>query len=103
MNDTVLSRTGDAFLCACAPAGALLRRNAESRNAAAGGRGRHCGITAAVGESEEQRKPERTAAVGESEEQRKPERFSGYRKAAAEGEWSSSPVRGRVYVMLLSC
>ena len=66
MNDTVLSRTGDAFLCACAPAGALLRRNAESRNAAAGGRGRHCGIT---------------AAVGESEEQRKPERFSGYRKA----------------------
>ena len=41
-------------------------RNAESRNAAAGGRGRHCGIT---------------AAVGESEEQRKPERFSGYRKA----------------------
>ena len=25
------------------------------------------------------------------------------RKAAAEGEWSSSPVRGRVYVMLLSC
>ena len=88
MNDTVLSRTGDAFLCACAPAGALLRRNAESRNAAAGGRGRHCG------------KP---AAVGESEEQRKPERFSGYRKAAAEGEWSSSPVRGRVYVMLLSC
>ena len=33
---------------------------------AAGGRGRHCG------------KP---AAVGESEEQRKPERFSGYRKA----------------------
>ena len=45
----------------------------------------------------------RTAAVGESEEQRKPERFSGYRKAAAEGEWSSSPVRGRVYVMLLSC
>ena len=24
MNDTVLSRTGDAFLCACAPAGALL-------------------------------------------------------------------------------
>ena len=67
MNDTVLSRTGDAFLCACAPAGALLRRNAESRNAAAGGRGRHCG------------KP---AAVGESEEQRKPERFSGYRKAA---------------------
>ena len=72
MNDTVLSRTGDAFLCACAPAGALLRRNAESRNAAAGGRGRHCGIT---------------AAVGESEEQRKPERFSGYRNAAAEGEW----------------
>ena len=88
MNDTVLSRTGDAFLCACAPAGALLRRSAESRNAAAGGRGRHCG------------KP---AAVGESEEQRKPERFYGYRKAAAEGEWSSSPVRGRVYVMLLSC
>ena len=41
-------------------------RCAESRNAAAGGRGRHCGIT---------------AAVGESEEQRKPERFSGYRKA----------------------
>ena len=37
-----------------------------SRNAAAGGRRRHCGIS---------------AAVGESEEQRKPERFSGHRKA----------------------
>ena len=43
----------------------------ESRNAAAGGRGRHCGIS---------------AAVGESEEQRKPERFSGHRKAV-ETDW----------------
>ena len=49
--------------CAC---GRSFGRNAESRNAAASGRVRHCGIT---------------AAVGESEEQRKPERFSGYRKA----------------------
>ena len=47
-----------------APAGALPLM--ESRNAAACGRGRHCGIT---------------AAVGESEDQRKPERFSGHRKA----------------------
>ena len=80
MNDTVLSRTGDAFLCACAPAGALLRRNAESRNAAAGGRGRHCG------------KP---AAVGESEEQRKPERFSGYRKAGRGRFLITEAFRGR--------
>ena len=51
-------------LCAC---GRSFGRKAESRNAAAGGRGRHCGIS---------------AAVGESEDQRKPERFSGHRKAA---------------------
>ena len=45
----------------------LLLARTESRNAAAGGRERHCGIS---------------AAVGESEDQRKPERFSGHRKAA---------------------
>ena len=89
-----------------------------SRNAAAGGRRRHCGITAAVGESEEQRKPERfsgyrkaesrnaaaggrvrhcgkPAAVGESEERRKPERFSGYRKADRGRFLIREVIRGR--------
>ena len=93
-------------------------RSAESRNAAAGGRGRHCGKPVAVGESEEQRKPERfsgyrkaesrnaaaggrvrhcgiTAAVGESEERRKPERFSGYRKADRGRFLIREVIRGR--------
>ena len=55
-------------------------RSAESRNAAAGGRGRHCG------------KP---AADGESEEQRKPERFSGYRKADRGRFLIREVIRGR--------
>ena len=48
------------------PAAAAALLLMESHNAAASGRERHCVIT---------------AAVGESEDQRKPERFSGHRKA----------------------
>ena len=58
----------------------------ESRNAAAGGRRRHCGIS---------------AAVGESEEQRKPERFFGHRKA--EKPQSRDPARPQAGEAFLPC